>query len=371
MLARWEVYPTVAVGHSSGKSQGRWKSPLVPLRLNSFIGEIAAAFTSGYLSSEAAILIAFLRGKAVAACKTDGAMLAVNLGPAEILPYLEIYDGKVRIACHNSDNNVTLSGNADIVDELKVCFDTSQILARKIKTGGRAYHSQHMASVALRYKDMLETTRISSSPHSSLPRSQRRCRMISTVTGDHLDDKEIDATYWALNLESPVLFKQAMHKAIETIPSLNMFVEVGPHPALSGPIRQIFASSNKALSCLPTLKRDLNDVDQLLILAGELWAKGSPLKISAVTRIERLSQNGTLESTSGSLLVDLPPYKWDYSKKYFLEPRQSQEHRECKYPRHDLLGRRIPGLSLAEPQWRNVLRLADVPWLNDHKVSLP
>ncbi|KAL8881788.1 MAG: hypothetical protein Q9198_001080 [Flavoplaca austrocitrina] len=349
LLAKWEVYPTVAIGHSSG--------------------EIAAAFTSDYLSIDDAMLVAFLRGKAIAACKTDGAMLAVNLGPAEILPYIGVYDGKVRIACHNSDSNVTLSGNADIVDELKVRFETSHIVARKIKTGGRAYHSQHMASVALQYRDMLETTRSFCSPHSLLPQNQRPCRMISTVTGDHLDDKEIDATYWALNLESPVFFKQAMHKAIETTPSLNMLVEVGPHPALSGPIRQIFSSSNKALSYLPTLKRYQNDIDQLLILAGELWAKGSPLNLSAVTRVERLLQNGTLESAPGSLLVDLPPYQWDYSKKYFSEPRQSQEHRECKYPRHDLLGRRIPGLSLAEPQWRNVLRLADLPWLKDHKLG--
>ncbi|KAL8979778.1 MAG: hypothetical protein Q9205_004974 [Flavoplaca limonia] len=349
LLAKWEVYPTVAIGHSSG--------------------EIAAAFTSGYLSIDDAMLVAFLRGKAIAACKTDGAMLAVNLGPAEILPYIGVYDGKVRIACHNSDSNVTLSGNADIVDELKVRFETSHIVARKIKTGGRAYHSQHMASVALQYRDMLETTRSFCSPHSLLPQNQRPCRMISTVTGDHLDDKEIDATYWALNLESPVFFKQAMHKAIETTPSLNMLVEVGPHPALSGPIRQIFSSSNKALSYLPTLKRYQNDIDQLLILAGELWAKGSPLNLSAVTRVERLLQNGTLESAPGSLLVDLPIYQWDYSKKYFSEPRQSQEHRECKYPRHDLLGRRIPGLSLAEPQWRNVLRLADLPWLKDHKLG--
>lgn len=333
-----------------------------------FIGEIAAAFTAGYLSAEDAIRIAFYRGKVVAAANANGAMLAVSLGEVEVLSYLEGCQDRVVVACHNSPNSVTLSGDADAIDELKACFDESKIFARVVRTGGKAYHSHHMVPAALEYRNLLINADLSG---VAIPQKPRQCQMISTVSNDFMDDEGMDTTYWALNLESPVLFNQAIVKLIETMPDLDMILEIGPHPALSGPIRQISANADKVLSYIPTLKRGENDVDQLLNLAGELWTRNSAIDISAVTSIERPLPSGDIEKVSGSLLVDLPTYQWNYSKKYYSEPRQSREHRGCKHPRHDLIGRSLPGLSAEEPQWRNVLRLGDIPWLKDHTVSTP
>lgn len=293
-------------------------------------------------------------------------MLAVSLDAAEILRYLERYQNQVVVACHNSPNSVTLSGDAAAIDKLKACFDAEKIFARVVRTGGKAYHSSHMVPAALEYRDLLINADLCG---IATPQKSRRCRMISTVSNDFVDDEGIDPTYWALNLESPVLFNQAITKLTESMPDLNMIVEIGPHPALSGPIRQIAANTDKALSYIPTLKRGKNDADQLLNLAGELWARDSAIDISTVTSIERFLPNGDVEKMPGSLLVDLPTYQWNYSKKYYSEPRQSREHRECKHPRHDLLGRAFPGLSPGDPQWRNILRLGDIPWLKDHTVS--
>ncbi|KAI4095110.1 MAG: hypothetical protein LQ344_001761 [Seirophora lacunosa] len=343
LLAKWNILPEAVVGHSSG--------------------EIAAAFTAGYLSAEDAIRIAFYRGKVVASASACGAMLAVSLGAAEVLPYLEAHKNGVVVACHNSPHSVTLSGNAKAIGELKEYFETKGIFVRELRTAGKAYHSHHMTPVATEYKDLLESKDLSA---ARMPPTGRRCRMMSTVSNAFLADKRTDPAYWALNLENPVLFSQAIARLTHEMPHLDTIVEIGPHPALSGPIRQISAATDKVLSYLPTLKREENDVDQLLTLAGELWARNSPIDISEVTSIERSSSEGIVESVSGSLLVDLPPYQWNYSKKYVSEPRQSREHRGCQHARHDLLGRKIPGLSLAEPQWRNVLRLADLPWLKDH-----
>jgi SAM-dependent methyltransferase len=45
-------------------------------------------------------------------------------------------------------------------------------------------------------------------------------------------------------------------------------------------------------------------------------------------------------------------------------------HRRCrKYPRHELLGARILEGTDLEPTWRCMLRLEDVPWINDHRVG--
>lgn len=323
-----------------------------------FLGEIAAAFAAGYLSAEDAIRIAFYRGKAVATASPSGRMLAVSLGEVEVRPYLEGCQDKVVVACYNSQNSVTLSGDADDIEELKICFGTRKIYAREVKTGEKAYHLHHMAPAALEYRVLLKNIEAGGVPLLQRP---RRCRMISTVSSHFMDDGEIDPAYWATNLEKPVLFNQAIRKVLEETPSLDTIVEVGPHPALLGPIRQISAAMNNALSLVPTLKRGENDMNQLLNLAGELWARSSPIEISAVTRIERSPISANIGHVSGSLLIDLPPYQWNYSKRYYAEPRQSREHRECKHPRHDLLGRKLPGRSLAEPQWRNILRLRDIP----------
>lgn len=330
------------------------------------VGEIAAAFTAGYLSAEDAIRIAYYRGKVVASASVKGEMLAVGLGAEEVSVYLENYQGSVVIGCHNSPKSVTLSGNADAVEELRQQLETKEIFARKLRTGGKAYHSHHMVLAASEYKVLLKDAEICS---VVIPRNEWRCRMMSTVSNRFVDDERMDSAYWAANLESPVFFNQAIHTLTEEVPDLDMIVEIGPHSALSGPIRQIFAQMDKPLSYMPTLKRDHNDIDQLLTLAGELWTRNSPIAMSAVTRVERSLATGKVEEVSGSLLVDLPPYQWNYAKKYLSEPRQSREHRACKHPRHDTLGRRLHGLSPSEPQWRNILRLEDVPWLKHHTVS--
>lgn len=296
-----------------------------------------------------------------------GAMLAVGLGADEVSEYLETYSDRVVIACHNSPTSVTLSGDADAIDELKVCFQTRKIFAREVRTGGQAYHSHHMFQVANVYRGLLKDMDLSSNAALS---KGRKCRMLSTVSNTFVDEQITKSAYWAANLQSPVLFNQAMTQLVQDSSGLDIIVEIGPHPALSGPIRQIFAWTNKSLSYLSTLKRTEDDTEQLLNLAGELWTRNAPIDISVVGRDERSMENGKTEDVSGSLLVNLPPYQWNYEKKYLLEPRQSREHRECKHPRHDVLGRRLPGLSPAEPTWRNVLRLRDVPWLKHHVVSI-
>ena len=331
------------------------------------VGEIAAAFTAGFLSAANAIRIAYYRGKVIASASGKGKMLAVGLGAEEVLPDIARFQEKVVVACHNSPNSVTLSGDAGSLDQIHRDFEARKLFVREVRTNGKAYHSPHMALVASAYKDVLDSTMSSKSDRT---RQEGQCRMISTVFNDFVDHKALGPSYWAANLTNPVLFNQAVNRITSEITDVDLFVEIGPHPALAGPLRQIFAHIDKPISYISTLKRDHNDVDQMLHLAGELWTRNSDIDMRSVTSVEGLCPDGTVEHTSGSLLVDLPTYQWNYSKKYLSEPRQSREHRQCRHPRHDLLGRRLPGLSLADPQWRNVLRLEDVPWLKDHVVSL-
>ena len=109
---------------------------------------------------------------------------------------------------------------------------------------------------------------------------------------------------------------------------------------------------------------------QLLKTAGELFLRDYPLDVEQVNAVEDFNRNTVPKTTrQPRLLVDLPPYQWHYDKKYWAEARFSQEQRHMRFPRHDLLGSRIAGLSEHSLVWRNVLVHKNVPWLKDHAVS--
>jgi acyl transferase domain-containing protein len=73
-------------------------------------GETAAAYASGGLTAEEAIRVAFCRGDLLTLQMKSGAMAAVGLSWEETKKYL--LPGVV-VACENSPNSVTISGEAD------------------------------------------------------------------------------------------------------------------------------------------------------------------------------------------------------------------------------------------------------------------
>lgn len=350
LLRLWGIRPAVTCGHSSG--------------------EIAAAFGAGLISASEAIVLAYYRGKVVSDINTNGAMLAVSLSAKAVSPYLEKAKGDVVVACHNSPASITLSGNADTLETLQKDLSADNVFARFVKTNGKAYHSHHMQPAAAKYEALVCRTNLNMALDPSRSGS---ARMVSSVTNSILSEKAVlGATYWSANLLSPVLFNQAV-QTIGTSPefaSVDMLIEIGPHSALSGPIRQIKAEYNfEKLQYLPTLIRGADSASSLLKLAGELFLRDVPLDMERVTALEEQTRNGKISCKQGSLLVDLPSYQWDSNKKFWAEARQSREHRAPRFPRHDLLGSLILGGSLAEPTWRNVLRIRDLPWLQDHSLG--
>ncbi|KAM0075857.1 Reducing polyketide synthase dep5 [Fusarium odoratissimum] len=348
LLKVWGIHPSVTIGHSSG--------------------EIAAAFTAGYISEGEAILAAYYRGQAVKCIDSAGAMMAVGLGAEAITPYLEAHQPRVIIACHNSPEGVTLSGDVEVLKVLEADLKAEGTFARILHTNGKAYHSHHMLSAVDRYEGLLRDSR-----ENGLPRLMfDRTKMVSSVTNSFLEENTVlDEKYWSANLTSPVLFNQAVQTALARKDmAIDTLIEIGPHSALSGPIRQIKAHlSADKVQYLPTLIRGARCAEQVLKLAGELFLRDYPIDLHRITAIEELSPSGKITSRRGHLIVDLPPYQWDKAKRFWAESRESKEHRSPRFPRHDILGQLTIGSSLKEPTWRNVLRLKDLPWLRDHSLG--
>ncbi|KAK1991032.1 putative polyketide synthase [Colletotrichum falcatum] len=353
LLRAWGVRPVVTVGHSSG--------------------EIAAAYAAGYISASDAIIMAYCRGQVVRDINTNGAMMAVGIGADAVEPYFARISpaaGSVSVACHNSPSGVTLSGDAAAIEELQDVLTKEKLFARVVKTGGKAYHSPHMMPASQAYEQLVRDSKASLLPFD-LPLATD-ARMVSSVTNSILArDAVLDEAYFSANLRNPVLFNQAV-QTILTAPEfrdVDLLVEIGPHSAMSGPVRQIKTALGAAkVEYLPTLLRDKHCATEALRLAGDLFLRNYPLDLERVTSIEESLGSGKVVCKQGSLIVDLPPYPWS-TKQFWAKARPSIEHRHPKHPRHDILGSLLPGASLSEPTWRNVLRIRDVPWLKDHSLG--
>ncbi|KAL3478889.1 hypothetical protein BJX99DRAFT_268945 [Aspergillus californicus] len=328
VLSSWGITPSSVVGHSSG--------------------EITAAYAAGAITARSAIIIAYYRGKLAKQLEGKGAMAAVGLGRDGVAPYLE--DGVV-IACENSPQSVTLSGDSFVIDRVieLVKKDLPDTFCRRLRVS-TAYHSSHMSDIGPQYEASIAEL---------IEHKQEMLPLFSSVTTTTITEpSELDAAYWRRNLESPVLFAPAMQGLLKKFKN-NTFIEIGPHSALSGPLQQIFrgVESKSELIYIPTLNRDENDSQQqLLSSAGLAHSSGIVVDLQTI--------NGT-----GNTISNLPPYPWQHGTRYWHDSRLTREWRFRQYPHHELLGARSIESSELEPAWRNLLRLEDVLWISEHALQ--
>ncbi|KAL4893109.1 hypothetical protein BDV59DRAFT_202089 [Aspergillus ambiguus] len=348
LLASWSIRPSGVAGHSSG--------------------EIAAAYASGRITAAEAIVAAYFRGQAVSRNTQKGAMLAVGLGPDQVERYITGHEEQVKLAAINSPGSVTLSGEVAAIDEISEAMTADSIFNRKLKTGGNAYHSHHMLPLGREYIQILATG-IEHVRNLGLVDEAHRYPQVpwaSSVTPSKTTTNMEDAaSYWRSNLESPVLFSHAVTKLMEMeeVP-IHALVEIGPHPALKSPIEQILKTVGKTAAYVPTIKRQEDNILSLLQLAGTLFSLNASVDLVAVNALD--GKDGSLEH--GSTSVDLPPYQYTYAGVNYHESRASKEYRLRSITRHDLLGSKVVGNAKLRPQWRNILRMKDVPWLSDHRL---
>lgn len=327
LLATVGVEPKAVVGHSSG--------------------ELAAAYAAGALTAKEAIIGAYQRGQAAKLQSKKGAMAAVGLGWAEVEPFLDA--PRVVVACENSPNSVTLSGDEPAVKDCVARIKEAHpdITARLLKVE-KAYHSYHMQEIGADYNAMIE-------PH--LEGKVAVKPFFSSVTGTGKpEERVLNAKYWQQNLESPVRFSPAVAGILEHIDN-PAFLEVGPHGALAGPARQIFAKASASPPYLSVMTRNEDCVQSYLTAVGKLFELNVALDYAAIT-------------PRGRTLPDLPRYPWNYEGgEFWAESRMSAEWRNPLFARHPLLGRRQLESTSLEPSWRNLVSIEDAPWLRDHVIQ--
>ena len=360
LLWSWGIEPTAVTSHSSG--------------------EIAASYTVGAMNLRQAMAAGYYRASLAAERSLSsetgspkGGMAALGVGQEtaerEYLARVLREDGKAVVACVNSPSSVTIAGDESVVQQVVVIAVENGVFARRLKVD-MAYHSHHMVTLAEPYMEALHA--------ASEPASQKRLDMIfsSPVTGGRVTHSKqlVDPDHLVRSLVQPVQFVKAFTDMVlggvdESNPSsrnVDVVVEVGPHTALGGPIKEIMALPEfEGLDAVPymsCLKRGENARDSMLNLAVGLVRKGYPLELSRLC----IDHKGHHKP---NILTDLPPYPWNHGIRYWAEARAHRAYLQRDQGPHDLLGVPVPGANPDASAWTQRVRVADHRWLEDHVIQ--
>lgn len=366
LLASWGIIPHAITGHSSG--------------------EVAGAYAAGAISREAAWKVAHFRGKLSSklirsGCLPQTGMAAVGLDTKATWAAIERVSqmggqGTLEIACMNSWQSHTVSGDARKINTLVEMLSQDKVFARKLNVE-IAYHSQYMKAIAEEYLEAMGDLEAGTSL------KQPRATFFSSTRGSSISSAELrKPSYWVANLVSPVRFCESVTELLrysvdepetngstrtKSAPSalITDILEIGPHAALKGPLANISKqiSGRDAITYHSILKRKASAVQTALEAAGSLFCQGYEVDLHGV------NEAGGSDGRKPLMLIDLPSYSFNHSKEYWLESRLSKNFRHRPTGRHDLLGVPIADWNKSNATWRNYIRLSENPWIEDHKVS--
>ncbi|PVH93633.1 mycocerosic acid synthase [Periconia macrospinosa] len=360
LLADWGLKYRAAAGHSSG--------------------EIAAAYSAGAISQKCAWRIAYWRGKLCAKLADDpeqpkGTMAAVGLDlekTQEMIDRVHKYGfksaTKLTVACMNSKTSHTVSGDVAQIDALVETLNQERIFARKLKVK-MAYHSTHMEPIAKEYTFCIGRIQPGQQQGSEV-------RFFSSAYGTEISHSKLqDAGYWTKNLVSAVRFNESMTGMLQALTNakgeegsqshlVTDIIEIGPHSALQGPLRNITdeARGNGGVKYHHVLQREEPDLATVMRGVGSLFTRGIELDLVKVNRVSN--------EASPSMLIDLPRYPFNHSREYWNEGRLSRNFRFRPHARHELLGMPVNDWDgKHDAVWRNWIRLSENPWVEHHTIS--
>jgi len=315
----WGVEPDAIVGHSTG--------------------EVAAQYLSGVLSFEDAVKVCYYRSTLQQRTTGAGRMLAVGMTPETLEQAVSDAGPLVSVAAINSPSAVTLAGDAAILEDMARQLETFGVFHRFL-TVKVPYHSHFMDPLR---DDLLAGL-------ADLEPRQARIPLYSTVTGTRIAGSGVDAHYWWQNMRGTVLFSAAFTQMVSD--GHTVFVEIGPHPVLSGAMKELLGLEGQDGGVVvPSLRRLEPEQPAMMAALGSLYTLGHPV-------------NWDVLYEDGGNLVPLPGYPWQLES-YWTESHEAHQDRHYT-PAHPLLGQR---LDAAQPTWELEMNTHRLPYLADHRVQ--
>ncbi|MGD8909000.1 MAG: SDR family NAD(P)-dependent oxidoreductase, partial [Chromatiales bacterium] len=334
LLASWGIVPAAVIGHS--------------------VGEVTSAYVSGILTLKQALTVSFQRSRIQKKAAGQGSMMAVGLDQAAAESLIAAYDGSLSIAAVNAPTSITLAGDTKALTAIADQLEERGVFNRMLQVEV-AYHSPTMEPLLNELRECLADLETSS---PVLP-------VYSTVTGQAVGSESFDAKYWCRNVREPVYFYTALEQMLAD--GYRDFVEVGPHPVLSGSIRECIAKQDAGGMLIATLNRREPEQASLRATLATLYVHGYDPEWTALSsrrfRTE-VGQNRHIIPVRPEYLK-LPGYPWQ-RERHWNDAPQSQKDRLGQAVRHALLGAREDGPRLS---WQRQINTAYLPYVPDHTVE--
>jgi myxalamid-type polyketide synthase MxaE and MxaD len=331
----WGIEPDAVVGHS--------------------VGEVATAHVAGVLSLADAVDVIFHRSRLMQRATGEGQMAVVELDFEEAARAIAGYEGCLSVAAHNGPRSCVISGDSRALEEVLAQLRRRGLHCQLLRVN-YAFHSPQME----RFESELKASLAGIAPRrAALP-------IFSTVSGGAGDCQAFDARYWSQQIQQPVLFAPAVNALLAD--GYQTFVELGPHPVLTGAIRDCLAERRQEGMTLCSLRRGEDERASLLKSLGRLYTLGCPVAWEQVQ-----AKNGRC--------VSLPTYQWQ-RERYWLKEQETRNEagrlrRKSKQPdsqstksAHPLLGRGLASAVQTETyHWETEPDAQRFPYLNDHRVQ--
>jgi hybrid polyketide synthase/nonribosomal peptide synthetase ACE1 len=165
------------------------------------------------------------------------------------------------------------------------------------------------------------------------------------------------------NMVKSVEFMQAIQGAWASEGPFDLAIEVGPHPALKGPVlRTVQDLTTQELPYTGLLARQKDALESFADGLGYIWTHLNTVNVSDYDKF-------LTGKTHFSMIKGLPAYAWDHEKEFWHESRYTKAIRHRSDPVHELLGHLTPDATEQEMRWRHLLCPTEIPWLKGHALQ--
>jgi acyl transferase domain-containing protein/NADPH:quinone reductase-like Zn-dependent oxidoreductase/NADP-dependent 3-hydroxy acid dehydrogenase YdfG/acyl carrier protein len=321
MLRRRGLVPTAVAGHS--------------------VGEVAAAWASGALSLAAAVSVIHHRSALQGSTKGQGGMTAANLDATavrKVLQELKLTE-RVSVAGVNSWRSVTLAGPTNDLDRVEQALSKHNVAFKRLALD-YAFHSASMDGLFHELRRAL----------GHLEPDEGKIPFYSTVTGQRLEGKALNAEYWWRNVRKPVQFAPAIRAMADQ--GINIYLEIGPHAVLNRYVQDGLTDAGVKGRVMATGARGDDSPKRIFSGANQALIAGAAMDWKCL-----LPWRGRF--------MQLPNYPWQKEDHWHTVTSDSMGLIDRKSG-HPLLGF---ALAQTEFTWENTLDTLAFPDLADHCVG--
>jgi myxalamid-type polyketide synthase MxaE and MxaD len=319
----WGVVPDAVIGQS--------------------MGEVAAAYVAGALSLEVAVRVIYERSRLLQTRAGLGKTAVAGLAHSAAQEAIEGYGERLAVAGSTGPASSVISGEPAALQEVLESLESRGVFCRLLANVDVAAHSPQTDAVLPELRHCLADIQPGA---GSIP-------FISTVTGAPMAGDLLDASYWVRNLREPFRFDEGVKELAQSGPSV--FLEISPHPVLTGAIRQGLASIGAEGEALPSIERDAVEQTTMLGSLGALHVLGYPV-------------DWTRRYPRGGPHVPLPTYPWQ-RERYWFDQLPGSAGRASSGSR-PLLGNHLASAARpGEHFWEMDLDGRSVHYLEDHKLD--